>query len=51
LHAVVVVGHGQHKGHDLFLVRNSWGGTWGLAGHGWVYEQYFMSRLRSLSVI
>jgi len=32
-HAVVVVGYGSESGREYFLVRNSWGTSWGEAGY------------------
>ncbi len=32
-HAVVAVGHGVIRQQKAVLVRNSWGGAWGKAGH------------------
>ena len=41
-HAVLAVGVGQQQvsGETHYLVRNSWGDSWGLAGHAWLSEQY-----------
>lgn len=37
-HAVVGVGLGTHSdnGQDHVLLRNSWGTSWGIAGHAWM---------------
>jgi len=32
-HAVICVGYGVENGQEYFLVRNSWGASWGLEGH------------------
>jgi hypothetical protein len=37
-HAVLVVGHDDHSGR--FIIRNSWGPTWGRDGYGFLPEDY-----------
>lgn len=41
IHAVVVVGLGYDEhGEPWFLIRNSWGGEWGVNGYAWLSSTY-----------
>lgn len=50
-HAVVALGHGTQNGETFIFVRNSWGLTWGVEGHGWVSEQYLTPRLLNVALL
>jgi len=50
-HAVIAVGHGVNASERCLLVRNSWGSSWGLAGHAFLNEGYLANRIFSTSVL
>lgn len=35
-HSVVIVGYGKKEGIPVWVVRNSWGSTWGKSGYFYV---------------
>lgn len=47
-HAVVAVGHGEARGQQVILVRNSWGGRWGINGYGWITAKFLRPRVLRL---
>jgi hypothetical protein len=49
-HAVVGLATGVYRGHDVLLVRNSWGSSWGLSGYAWLTEPFLSPRLDTLTV-
>lgn len=45
-HAVLVVGLGRDSaGQQHLLIRNSWGNSWGDAGHAWLAVEYLNDKL------
>ena len=48
LHAVVAVGLGMYAGKQCFLIRNSWGCSWGDQGYAWLGEEFINAHLRFL---
>jgi hypothetical protein len=50
-HAVIAVGHGVGESGSCLLIRNSWGTSWGLAGHAFLDEEYLASRILSTTVL
>lgn len=37
-HAIMTVGYGNEGGYDYWIVRNSWGSSWGQGGYAYVYR-------------
>jgi C1A family cysteine protease len=44
-HAICIVGYDDSKG--CFLIRNSWGTSWGIGGYGWMPYDFLMNGLAS----
>ena len=51
VHALVAVGHGTRGTNGLTLVRNSWGGQWGMAGHAWLSDNYLAPRILEIAIM
>ena len=48
-HAVLIVGKAKGRcGSNFFLIRNSWGATWGDGGHCWLSESFLKTRTFAL---
>jgi hypothetical protein len=50
-HAVLAVGAGTDSEGQYILVRNTWGESWGRAGHAWLHETYVRERMLTTGVI
>ena len=50
-HGILAIGYGENEGDPHFLVRNSWGTTWGMAGHALVPATYCVEYLRHVLVL
>jgi hypothetical protein len=50
-HAILAVGHGLADGQSVILVRNSWGASWGVEGHGWLTENFLKPRLFATAIL
>lgn len=50
-HAMVIVGYDDNyninDGKGAFMIRNSWGESWGNKGYGWIDYRYFSTGLAS----
>lgn len=50
-HAVVAVGYGDYSSQPVILIRNSWGPSWGMAGHIWLTEDYLRRHMYGLALL
>lgn len=44
-HAVVGVGLGAYRGDPVYLIRNSWGASWGMQGYAWLDAAFMRQHL------
>lgn len=51
VHALVAVGHGRRRADRFILIRNSWGVSWGMAGHAWMDVNYLDPRLKRAAIM
>ena len=47
-HAIVAVGYDNARRH--FIIRNSWGTSWGDKGYGYLPYDYFRNDVKNLSI-
>lgn len=50
-HAVVTVGYGNAASGRCFLIRNSWGSSWGDNGYAWIAEDLFAVSLFDIAIL
>jgi len=50
-HGILVTGYGHHNGDPHFLIRNSWGTSWGVAGHALIPRTYCVEYVRHVMVL
>ncbi len=50
-HAMVIVGYAIQAQGTYFLLRNSWGDTWGDHGYAWIHEKTLEKNLHSAYVV